>query len=296
MEEEKVGTVTDPASLLNLQRDPEIESLESGVTGFHDLHVCELTDSKVIAKLNVTLFGSDRKEIERAVQACKDVLRKFGIHSSTMSKSDQISTTLGGLDSPVIKEELTSPLLTIPVDVLKFIILMIPSPHFLRMACVNSLCRTLVHSSLLERRGENPVVTASSNLPSPNGLWNSGCHPPQWIEFDLGMVKLVSKISMRVEQSPPGWTLHAIKVSASSPLPREDFNNERRNLWDRHRRCETCEKRSLQQNGFTLHVFDGDTKRGDVLEATWDQRPMRYVRIETRISPSWVAWQCIEIT
>jgi hypothetical protein len=46
-----------------------------------------------------------------------------------------------------------------------------------------------------------------------------------------------------------------------------------------------------------LHVFSGSTKTGDVLEylppAPWEG--IRYLRIETSASPSWIAWREIEV-
>lgn len=55
-----------------------------GVKSVHDLHVWKLVDSIVIASLHVGLRECNRAKLERVIQACKDVLHKFGIHSSTL--------------------------------------------------------------------------------------------------------------------------------------------------------------------------------------------------------------------
>jgi Co/Zn/Cd efflux system component len=88
-----VASVLRDCTYILVQRVPEeieIASLQSdlekvdGVCDVHDLHVWKLADTMVIASLHVTLFESERSKIEVAVDACKDVLHKFGIHSSTL--------------------------------------------------------------------------------------------------------------------------------------------------------------------------------------------------------------------
>lgn len=50
----------------------------------HDLHVWKLVDSIVIATLHVAIHECNTAKFERIVHACKDILHKFGIHSSTL--------------------------------------------------------------------------------------------------------------------------------------------------------------------------------------------------------------------
>jgi zinc transporter 1 len=76
-----VQRVPEEIEIMSLQT--ELEKVDA-VIGVHDLHVWKLAESMVIASLHVTLFESERSKIEIAVQACKDVLHKFGIHSSTL--------------------------------------------------------------------------------------------------------------------------------------------------------------------------------------------------------------------
>lgn len=98
-------------------------------------------------------------------------------------------------------------------------------------------------------------------------LWNSGGGPTQWIEIDLGAEYAVREIRLTVSQYPPGQTIHQIKG------------------------------RSADGQFFLLHTFDGATSDGDELVLKPDSPFMgiRFIRIETILSPSWVAWREIEV-
>jgi hypothetical protein len=97
--------------------------------------------------------------------------------------------------------------------------------------------------------------------------WGAGQFAPQWIEIDLGAPVAVAAIRLGVDQFPEGETAHAV-------LGRPPGG-------------------SYQE----LHVFHGATASGDLLEylpsAPW--QGIRWVRIETRASPSWVAWRELEV-
>jgi hypothetical protein len=102
----------------------------------------------------------------------------------------------------------------------------------------------------------------------PTTLWIAGGFAPQWIEIDLGAPTQVEAIRLGVAQTPrEGETIHA--VLGRSP---EGFYHE-------------------------LHVFRGRTTDGELLEyvppTPWAD--VRYLRIETRASPSWVAWREVEV-
>jgi hypothetical protein len=121
------------------------------------------------------------------------------------------------------------------------------------------------------------TVTASSSLPdSPPGnaldgnietLWSSGSSAPQWIQIDLGKATAVSAIRLVISQYPEGNTIHQIWVGADA-------------------------------NNLTLvHEFKGFTKDPDTLEfvPSVPLTNIRYVKIVTTQSPSWVAWREIEV-
>ncbi len=103
----------------------------------------------------------------------------------------------------------------------------------------------------------------------PGTLWNSGADAPQWIELDLGEAFNIQEIRLIVSQYPRGMTVHSI-------LARGAAN---------------------QDEYVTLHVFSGITDDGTVLsvspESPWQE--VRYIRIESIQSPSWIAWREIEI-
>jgi predicted amidohydrolase YtcJ len=121
------------------------------------------------------------------------------------------------------------------------------------------------------------TATASASGPDeppPNAIdadletaWNSGGDPEQWIQIDLGGPMTVSAIKLVVAQTPEGATSHQIWAGADP-------------------------------NTLALvHQFDGTTKDGDTLEfqPTSPLSNIRYVKILTTESPSWVAWREIEV-
>ena len=96
--------------------------------------------------------------------------------------------------------------------------------------------------------------------------WNAGHHPPAWIELDLGAAYAVDRVTLIVEQTPAGPTVHNVY-----------FGNESR--------------------AFTLvQVLSGQTADGQVLSfAPQAGSGVRYVKVETTSSPSWVAWNENEV-
>ncbi|WKZ49004.1 MAG: discoidin domain-containing protein [Anaerolineales bacterium] len=98
-------------------------------------------------------------------------------------------------------------------------------------------------------------------------LWNSGGGPTQWIEIDLGAEFAISEIRLSVSQYPEGRTVHQVKG------------------------------RSADGQFVLLQTFDGMTHDGDELLFKPDAplTGIRFIRIETIVSPSWVAWREIEV-
>ncbi|MET2467036.1 discoidin domain-containing protein [Ralstonia sp. SM1864_UCD524_TZ4] len=103
---------------------------------------------------------------------------------------------------------------------------------------------------------------AARAIDGDNGsAWIAPSYPTQWIEVDLGAVVPLKKLRMRVSQSPSGSTTHVVTG-----------------------------------DGMVLQTFSGNTTDGQWLEASWESAPVnvRYVRITTTASPSWVSWHELE--
>ncbi|HEU5280228.1 MAG TPA: discoidin domain-containing protein [Gaiellaceae bacterium] len=121
-----------------------------------------------------------------------------------------------------------------------------------------------------------PVVASAEQTTEPAAYavdgdvttsWIAGDFAPQWIEIDLGATFSIAAIRLGVNQFPNGDTVHAVLGRPPGGSYRE------------------------------LHVFRGRTTSGELLEyvpqASWEG--IRYLRVETRASPSWVAWREVEV-
>ena len=101
----------------------------------------------------------------------------------------------------------------------------------------------------------------------PLTAWNAGGWVPQWIVIDLGAPHAVSGMSLIVAQSPAGNTVHNIYVSADNVS------------WTL---AATLSQFTNNQNILTVDF-------NPPLENT------QYVKVESTISPSWIAWWEIEV-
>lgn len=119
------------------------------------------------------------------------------------------------------------------------------------------------------------TASASGDGPSANAVdgllansWGAGGYPPQWIDIDLGGVVSVGRVRLFVNQFPDGTTIHRVYGRPSTADP-----------W------------------VLLHEFNGHTVDDQVLEhqpgSAWTN--VRYLRVETYASPSWVSWKEIEV-
>ena len=121
-------------------------------------------------------------------------------------------------------------------------------------------------------------VTASRSLPdsppaaavdgSLSTSWNAGAPAPQWIEVDLGSPHTINRIVLTVSQSPSGNTTHRVsgRGTASEPY------------------------RLLQE----LHGMTTDQQAVELKPTTsWEN--VRFLKVETLSSPSWVAWREVEV-
>ncbi len=101
----------------------------------------------------------------------------------------------------------------------------------------------------------------------PNTQWSAGAYPAQWIEIDLGASYSIGEIRLTVGQWPAGQTVHQVWVGTS--------------------------RETLQ----LVDEFKGKEFDFDVLNyvPTASLVNIRFVRIVTTESPSWVSWREIEV-
>jgi hypothetical protein len=121
-------------------------------------------------------------------------------------------------------------------------------------------------------------VSASNSLPSnppslavdglKDTLWIAGDFPPQSLEIDLQAPFAVSRLRLAVAQTPAGPTTHRLYLREAGS---SDYQ--------------------------LVREFSGVTSEGQVLEhALSAPRPgIRFVRVETVASPSWVSWREVEV-
>jgi hypothetical protein len=104
---------------------------------------------------------------------------------------------------------------------------------------------------------------------NPDTWWSAGAPPPQWIEIDLGAEYNIQSIRLLISQSPSGQTIHKVRGKGDG----------------------------VQDPYILLHTFQGNTTDSQILTITPSQPwfGVRFFRIDTILSPSWVAWREIEI-
>lgn len=113
------------------------------------------------------------------------------------------------------------------------------------------------------------AVTATSSYSPPANavdgaegtVWNSGAGPLQYITIDLDVAYVLSRIELVIEQTPHGPTEHVIKGGLDLASLRE------------------------------LDRIASDTANGQTINRIGPWRGIRFLRIETVRSVSWVAWR-----
>jgi len=96
-------------------------------------------------------------------------------------------------------------------------------------------------------------------------VWNAGAFAPAWIQLDLGEPVSISKVRLNISQVPSGPSTHVI---AGGPTP---------------------------EALVPIGTIDGDTTDNQWLEVAAPAANVRYLRISTTKSPSWVSWREIEV-
>jgi F5/8 type C domain len=127
-----------------------------------------------------------------------------------------------------------------------------------------ALKKTVRVSASIEGYGGESAVDGD-----PGTWWSSGADAPQWIEIDLGEAYNIREIRLLTGQHPPGMTEHQV---LGKGLDTGD-------------------------NFVALHSFEGETEDSQWLSylspEPWTE--IRFIRIESVLSPSWIAWREIEI-
>jgi hypothetical protein len=121
----------------------------------------------------------------------------------------------------------------------------------------------------------NKPVSASNGSASArlvvNGnltdAWNAQQYAPQWVTIDLKNEYPVTRIRLHVDQAPAGNTTHEIWVAGNDQAYQK------------------------------VATITGNTQSGQILEHIFAPKRdgVRYVKIQTVNSPSWVAWREIQV-
>lgn len=99
------------------------------------------------------------------------------------------------------------------------------------------------------------------NKPTDN-YWNSGGYAPQYLQLDLQRPQTVSHVFLQVNQTPNGPTYHSLLVGSHENALRE------------------------------VKTVTGNTIIYQWLNVTFSPplENVRYLRVNTISSPSWIAW------
>jgi len=97
--------------------------------------------------------------------------------------------------------------------------------------------------------------------------WGAGAGAPQWIEIDLGEEQTINTIHLLTSQWPAGETIHEIRVRGESTA------------------YESVQRFESATEDFQWLAFTPELPLENV----------RYIRIHTLSSPSWVGWREIEV-
>lgn len=111
---------------------------------------------------------------------------------------------------------------------------------------------------------QTPAMAVDGDL---NTQWSAGEFPTQWIEIDLGAAYSVGEVRLTIGQWPEGETDHQVWVGAT--------------------------RDNLQMvKEFKGYTYDFDVLSYQPPEA---MKNVRFVRVVTTESPSWVSWREIEV-
>lgn len=104
---------------------------------------------------------------------------------------------------------------------------------------------------------------------NPGTLWNSGGYAPQWVVFEFFEKKEISLIKLYVAQTPAGETDHRIYFAGD-------------------------DKKFFEVGKINQFSKENDTLSFKCPEE-YKTTGVKYLKIQTLKSPSWVAWQEIKV-
>lgn len=112
-----------------------------------------------------------------------------------------------------------------------------------------------------------PVAMAVDG--NENNWWGSGAFAPQWIQIDLGANYVITEVRLLPSQSPTGKTVHRILVKGLAT------NHEY----------------------VLLRTFEEVTRDSKwlIFKTPEPLQGIRYIKIESTSSPSWISWREIEV-
>jgi predicted ester cyclase len=136
--------------------------------------------------------------------------------------------------------------------------------HSALTSLVRNLALGMTARASRSYRNDLPANAVDGNL---ERTWGAGAPPPQWVEIALGEPVTMFQLRLVTAQTPSGRTRHQIWVGPTA----EDL--------------------------YLLHTFEGFTFDNQTLVFSPDApvEDVRYVRVVTLSSPSWVGWREIEI-
>jgi hypothetical protein len=144
------------------------------------------------------------------------------------------------------------------------------SPNTQPDACTTSVLpgRNLALGKQVGVSGALPDQTPQMAVDGdPNTQWSAGGFPTQWIEVDLGAAYTIGEIRLTVGQWPSGDTVHQLWVGTTQDSMQLAYE-------------------------FRGHEYDYDVL--NFMPAA-PLPAIRYVRLVTTESPSWVSWREIEV-
>ena len=214
--------------------------------------------------------------MKRTAITVQEALRMMTINAAyALFREDEVGSLEPGKLADLIV--LSEDPLTIPSDSLKNLDVLAtlvggnveycnPAQPFLCSALQNDVAR------------EKPVTASKSLADNPPELavdgdpetsWGSGDFPPQWIEIDLREMFPIAEIRLLTDQFPDGETTH--KVWGKSADPGAAYR--------------------------LLHKFQEFTTYGQTLSYAPPQpwTNVRFIKVETVQSPSWVSWKEINV-